>query len=298
MIKNEQDTIIYKKLRKPSPAGFRVIKTSPTVLSLKRSSLPNGDCLMSSEPKTVLLYDSSSFNQNRSISEPRIHANYRHTMHKSFPVGSQTTTDSTKRSFHAPRSLKRSTVRNFERNQTISIAPNYWVGGGCSKTSSSGGGGNSSFNAGNNIRPRQISIMPSHFQLSSKPMVRKVSDRRTMYARSKLSVRRLNITGEQNSPEVETKATTTTTTNVVANESTKLLSPIVMTRRDHKEQLLDPNWIPLRVRTSLLDMHYHLHKKPQVLQTSHFSKSDSNIKGTRFFEKSKKLLSLQKSSYE
>lgn len=64
--------------------------------------------------------------------------------------------------------------------------------------------------------------------------------------------------------------------------------------------LLDPTQIPAQVRNSLLDMHYHLHQKPPLLQTSRISKSDSNIKsGTPnnlILHQSKKLLSLQKSS--
>mgnify|MGYP003385442081 CR=1 FL=1 len=63
--------------------------------------------------------------------------------------------------------------------------------------------------------------------------------------------------------------------------------------------LLDPMQIPARVRNSLLDMHYHLHQKPGLLQTSRISKSDSNIKvprGNVFLDESKKLLSLQKST--
>lgn len=62
--------------------------------------------------------------------------------------------------------------------------------------------------------------------------------------------------------------------------------------------LLDPHRIPIQVRKSLLDMHYHLHQKPPLLQTSRISKSDSNIKVPPFLEKNKKMLSLQKSSYD
>lgn len=66
-----------------------------------------------------------------------------------------------------------------------------------------------------------------------------------------------------------------------------------------QSQLLDPTQIPLNVRKSLLDMHYHLHQKPALLQTSRISRSDSNIKVPPYFIFNKnKLLSLQKSSYD
>lgn len=67
------------------------------------------------------------------------------------------------------------------------------------------------------------------------------------------------------------------------------------------EELIDPTQIPMRVRKSLLDMHYHLHMKPPMLQTSRISKSDSNIKVSPHFNpdgKNMKLFSLQKSSYD
>jgi hypothetical protein len=57
--------------------------------------------------------------------------------------------------------------------------------------------------------------------------------------------------------------------------------------------LLDPNWIPERVKVNLLDLHDHVVKNKVLLQLSYISKSDSNLTGHKA---DKKQLSLQSSN--
>jgi hypothetical protein len=56
---------------------------------------------------------------------------------------------------------------------------------------------------------------------------------------------------------------------------------------------LDPNWIPSRVRESLLDLHRKFYKK-SPLQLSHISKSDSNLKSEYQRKLSKKIIENRK----
>lgn len=172
----------------------------------------------------------------------------------------------------------------------------------------------------------------------SSMMLHRVSDRRTMYAMSKLSFKRLPVSrpsqeasvalesldgsGEarhsrfhtnneaQNknqlqkpaSSDTEPTNTNTLVTRIAPCSSMLNYNNISTTSNrllPESSGLLDPMQIPARVRNSLLDMHYHLHQKPGLLQTSRISKSDSNIKvppGNVFLHESKKLLSLQKST--
>ena len=48
-----------------------------------------------------------------------------------------------------------------------------------------------------------------------------------------------------------------------------------LNEEDSIHSLINPNLIPSSVRESLVSIHYHLHRKPQMLQTSFISRSDS-----------------------
>lgn len=146
--------------------------------------------------------------------------------------------------------------RNFERNQTIS-----------------------------STIPTESGLFPNRNLIVHQPrMINRRSDtknRRSLYARSRLKMKKPTIESSFKSQDI------------VVNDDDNLSKSKSFVSKS--PDLLNPNWIPLPVQKSLLDMHYHLHQKPPLLQTSYISKSDSNIKQQKFMEKSKKMLSLPNS---
>ena len=56
---------------------------------------------------------------------------------------------------------------------------------------------------------------------------------------------------------------------------------------DESSNLLDPDLIPSSVQESLMSIHYHLHKKPHLLQTSFISKSENFFENRRRDERTK-----------
>ncbi|CAF0720887.1 unnamed protein product [Brachionus calyciflorus] len=169
----------------------------------------------------------------------------------------------------------------------------------------------------------------------SKNLNKRVSDKRNLYARSKNSIRRPlsevkryentwslkscdqsiedNTTVNSQKNEIDSFDTIDQNRNILEEiQETSFIrskpKSIKLTRNTHtfsgntptkSPGLLDPNWIPLKVQESLLNLHYALHKKPTLLQTSHISKSDSNLKTRNtcnvMDQFTKKLLSLQNS---
>ena len=56
---------------------------------------------------------------------------------------------------------------------------------------------------------------------------------------------------------------------------------------DDSSSLLNPDLIPSSVQASLMSIHYHLHKKPHLLQTSFISRSENLFENRRNVVKSK-----------
>ena len=81
------------------------------------------------------------------------------------------------------------------------------------------------------------------------------------------------------------------------NEDTAILSGISANSVLKSPDLLNPNWIPLRVRTNLIELHRNLYRNRTPLQLSSISKSESNLRQSSRSREliPEKLLSLQNS---
>lgn len=137
----------------------------------------------------------------------------------------------------------------------------------------------------------------------SKNTQKRVSDRRTLYAKSKLRKPLSEIKNSDRTFSMQSKEEIFNKSNE-SNEPVfknsryfrRLIRNTALSENPKSSDLLDPNWIPSHVRESLLNLHYNLHKKPTLLQTSRISKSDSNLKSKNvqpLEELSKKIFSLQ-----
>lgn len=206
-------------------------------------------------------------------------------------------------------SPKRERFKSFERNQTITVISHD----------------NRALNNKNQNRNPNLSRLAIY--QTSRLSEKRVSDKRYLYAKSKNCLRKslFDKTLEHSMSEKSNDGSLQSSSGRFKNRDSvkqkqklnndsiqlKDLSPNKQSTNANTKLnfnatvskspgLLDPNWIPLKVQESLLDLHYKLHLKPTLLQTSQISKSDSNLKSKSFkqvdhLNKSKKMLSLQNS---
>jgi hypothetical protein len=169
-----------------------------------------------------------------------------------------------------------------------------------------------------NFSKRQNYELQSPFNKNSK-----VSDRRYLYAKSRICVKKMTDTeaerpfqseehttifsnGSRKNPKKKSIESTVSLSLTRDNENNSFKADSLNNESNKANKsikspdLLDPNWIPLRVQENLLGLHNHLHKRPTLLQNAQISKSDSNLKWKAALIKrpiieSKKILSLQNS---
>ncbi|RMZ98433.1 hypothetical protein BpHYR1_053603 [Brachionus plicatilis] len=260
IVKDEQDTIIYRK--KPTYSRYSALKKSPIETKIISHHVLSDDSLKASYKSRI-----------RSNSEPRLTACLR--------------SDTVCKPYW---SYSRDYYNRFRLKQLL---PQHAL--------------SLSYN------PTQTDILRAKFfdrssnrvvYQFSKTTHKRLSDRRTLYAKSKFrkplseiknSDRTLSM---QSKDEMSMKGSNDSNEAVlkISRQFKKLSRNMALSENPKSSDLLDPNWIPPQVRESLLNLHYNLHKKPTLLQTSRISKSDSNLKSRSVLpmdELSKKIFSLQ-----
>ena len=260
IVKNEQDTIIYRK--KPTYSRYSAIKKSGFLNTISaHHSLSNAS------------YKTNFKSRIRSSSEPRLSVCLRSDM-VCKPYWS-----------YSRDYFNRLKLKQLPTQHALSLSYN----------------------------PTQTDIVRAKFfdrssnrifYQFSKNTQKRVSDRRTLYARSRFRKTLSEIKNSERNLSTHSKddnsmkGSNDSSEPVIKNlrQFKKLNRKPAISENPKSNDLLDPNWIPLQVRESLLNLHYNLHKKPTLLQTSRISKSDSNLKSRNMFpmnELSKKLFSLQ-----
>ena len=295
-MKHEQDAVIYKKpsflstsYRNLSNASRSSIKASMLSSNITYKTLQSSS--MTSKPSGIV--------RNRSLSEPKVRPISAQNFYKSMVAVENESNIRSNNIF-----IRRQRGKAFERNQTINII----------------------------IPNENYSIEKPLFLNSSK-----LSDKRNLYANSKFSVKRPLTAITHSSEQIDenelshnsasrvkclsilepsrklnkestsqTEKPNATSSQQDPNSKSSLINDLNMHKQNidaiknnsiKNSNFLDPNWIPVKVQENLIDMHNKLHKKPTLLQLSHISKSESNLKviEPKKSERSKKPLSLQNS---